>query len=361
MKQGLTQEQLAAEIKRQLDGKTDYTAATTKLQMLPTDEGQRLHIGDHGQHGITDTAHSQISERLGIPLKYYRRMLVEAPELLADNVNHWFQNNPDTRMIRTLDGNARAFLSTRYRRMDHHDLAGAVLPAIFNSGARIHSCNLGTDKMYIQAVVESVRKTIPPPSNGNSHGTSHPVTVSPGIVISNSETGLGTLSIQPAVHFLNCTNMAIWAQHALRKRHLGQIVQVHEDTDIQEFLSDRTLELNDAALWATVKDMATGALAGKVFDSIVNELQKAREDTLPSSAIIPTVEKLADSRNLPDSEKDSILDYLIQGGDLTRFGLSNAVTRASQDMESYDRAIYLEQVGGDVIRMPVTDWDKVTA
>ena len=39
----------------------------------------------------------------------------EAPELLAQNLNCWFTKEPAQRMLRTLDGTARAYLSNRYR------------------------------------------------------------------------------------------------------------------------------------------------------------------------------------------------------------------------------------------------------
>ena len=56
-----------------------------------------------------------------------------------------------------------------------------------------------------------------------------------------------------------------------------------------------------------------------------------------------------------------MLNHLIQGGDLSKFGLSNAVTRFSQDVESYDRASQLEQLGGEVIALPRSEWELIAA
>ncbi len=47
-----------------------------------------------------------------------------------------------------------------------------------------------------------------------------------------------------------------------------------------------------------------------------------------------------------------MLRHLATGGDFTRFGLLNAVTRTAEDAESYDRAIELERVGGEILEMP---------
>ena len=43
--------------------------------------------------------------------------------------------------------------------------------------------------------------------------------------------------------------------------------------------------------------------------------------------------------------------YLITGGDFSLYGLANAVTRFSQDVESYDRATKLEEIGYSVMTM----------
>ena len=60
--------------------------------------------------------------------------------------------------------------------------------------------------------------------------------------------------------------------------------------------------------------------------------------------------------DLNQGEQDSILSYLIQGGDLSLYGLTNAITRASQDVESYDRATALEGIGWQVATMPAAQW-----
>ena len=69
-----------------------------------------------------------------VSLPDYQRMRDQAPELLAANVNEWFQQKPERRMVRTLDGQMRAFLSDRYRRLDNFDLALAVLPVLKEMG-----------------------------------------------------------------------------------------------------------------------------------------------------------------------------------------------------------------------------------
>lgn len=366
MKQGTTLQDLATEIRRQSEAKEDYLADTTHLTLLHSDvmEFPELVIDGKGQYPINPLAHRQIGERLNIPAAYYDRMRMAAPDLLARNVNHWFQNTPEKRMLRTMDGNLRAFLSDRYRPMDNYDLAEAILPALADSGASVQSCDITETKMYVKAVIDGAEYEVPAPEGRTGYGYGNNVTVSPGIVISNSEVGQGALAIQPAVHFLACTNMAVWAQNALRKHHVGRRGGPgdggngdgfgQENEGVWEFLSDETKQLSDAALWSQVRDITRGALAGDIFQSIVGQLQAARGERLVD--VVETVGRFSERKGLYNDEKAGVLDFLIDGGDLTRYGLSNAITRFSQDVPSYDRASWLEQLGGEVIYLPREDW-----
>ena len=222
MKQGRAPADLIEEITRQRESKVDYVTDTRHLSLTPGDAGVRLNIAGHDDYEISDHTHHQVAERVGIPAKYYNTMLKDAPDLLRTNVNHWFQAKPEKRMVRTLDGRVRAFLSDRYRPLDNYDLTLAVLPVLAESGASLESCEVTDDRMYLKGVLRSVQTKIPAPAaNGRSNAATD-VVVSPGIVISNSEIGTGALAVQPAVHFLNCLNMATWARHTLRKFHIGK-------------------------------------------------------------------------------------------------------------------------------------------
>lgn len=104
MKTGKTLNELAAEITRQQAAARDLIADTRELKM--SGDGALL-VGSTDAYTVNGHAHNQIGDRVGIPSKYYDRMLKSAPDLLATNVNRWFKDNPERRMIRTLDGGLR--------------------------------------------------------------------------------------------------------------------------------------------------------------------------------------------------------------------------------------------------------------
>ena len=62
---------------------------------------------------------------------------------------------------------------------------------------------------------------------------------------------------------------------------------------------------------------------------------------------------------ITDDESTGILQHLIEGNDLTLYGLSNAVTRHSQDVESYDRATELESIGYNILTMQPALWNRI--
>ncbi len=152
MKAGRTIRELAQEILRQSKAKQDYAVNTANMHMETSGQTPVLRLVDNAgidrvePLDIQQTAHRQLGAYLGIPQKYYDKMLTENVGLLADNVNSWLSRGSETRLIRTMDGRARAFLSDRYRRIDNLDIANITLPIIEEMpDAHYESCQLTDD------------------------------------------------------------------------------------------------------------------------------------------------------------------------------------------------------------------------
>ena len=155
MKTQLPLQELAAEITRRADKKEDLIGDTRAIGYEP--ERDALHI-DGREFAVNDHAHSQIAAHTEIPAGYYNRMKKEAPALLGQNIREWFDRYPARRMVRTLDGTARAFLSDKYSRMDDDAFANVVLPAIYEvPGAEVVSCGMTDTRTTIK--FKSARKT----------------------------------------------------------------------------------------------------------------------------------------------------------------------------------------------------------
>ncbi|MEN6622743.1 MAG: DUF932 domain-containing protein, partial [Smithella sp.] len=296
---------------------------------------------DNGEEtfSINELAHKQLAERLQIPQKYYQKMRFEYPDLLDENINGWFNQSPERRMLRTLDGNVRAFLSDRYRRLDNLELADAVLPIIKDMrSAEIVSSEITETHMYIKLINKKLKAEV---TVGDI--------VQAGIVISNSEVGLGSLKVEPLLYRLVCRNGLIVKDYAQKRYHVGK--QVENEDSAYEIYSDETLEQDDKAFFMKVQDTVRTAIDEVKFNLSVEKLKAAREEPTGPDPL-KTVEVLADRYVLNQSERGSILRHFIMGEDSSKYGLINAVTRASQDMEDYTLATELERLGGELLVLP---------
>lgn len=360
MKTGRTLSELAAEIERQQNTKKDLVASTKNVVMGTMGKDVGVKVGDLAPIGVNELAHDQIGAHLGIHAKYYDKMKADAPELLATNVNHWFRAKPEARLIRTLDGRMRAFLSDSYRPLENYDLAEAVLPVLRDLKLDIMSCEVTERRLYIKAVDERLKRDVP---TGRKMGDGSHVffdTCSPAIIISNSEVGAGALSIDSGVFTKVCTNMAMIADGGMRRRHVGSRNAITDGEQVRHLLSDATKRATDKAIWMQVRDVVKGAFDEARFAQVTDRLGGMAADRIePDADVVKVVEFGAKTLGYTETEGKSILKHLIEGGDLSRYGLFNAVTRTAQDVESYDRASELEALGGKVIELPRNDWQRM--
>jgi hypothetical protein len=336
MKNGKTIQELASEIQRQQLAKRDFLIDASKINAFVNAENLELGfpIKDNDSElftaPLTKIGHIQLGQYCDIPKKYYDMMLPH-PQLLATNVQHWLKGSGDKRMVRTLDGKVRAILSDKYRRLDNYDLATQVLPMLLEAGATIESCEITESRLYIKAVTHKVQSEI---KTGDI--------VSAGIIISNSETGQGSLSIKPLVYRLVCMNGAIADDYAMRKYHAGRGMEMEQI----EF-SNETIRAEDTAFWLKVRDLVKFSLNSVTFEKIVQSMRESTERIIiaPEKAIELISKKFVFNQN----ETSNVLSHLIQGGDLTSWGLGNAVTRMAQDVPSYDRSTELESIGYQIM------------
>ena len=68
---------------------------------------------------------------------------------------------------------------------------------------------------------------------------------------------------------------------------------------------------------------------------------------------------LANRYTLNEAERAGVLRHLIVAGDLSAYGLVNAVTHYSHDVEDYDRATEFEALGGKLIELSSKEWEEL--
>jgi hypothetical protein len=353
MKSGRSLQDLVIELDRQATRKSDFAAPTSKLSVEVVEgvveEGRsRLALVAEGvgSFPLRTIAIDQTAGHLDIPLKYVRKLQDEQPNLLVQNFNTLLHVKPVRRLIRTLDGDARAFLSDRYQRIDNIDVAQVVLAAFVDTNLQVVSCEVTESRLYIKAVFPGLQREIKSRRVGDF--------VEAGVIVTNSEIGLGAVSVKPFAHFLVCTNGMV-VNKAKRFTHVGARIGGEEIG----YLKDDTIAAGDRFDLLRIRDALKQAIDETAFDEFVQQLEGATQQQIEAGRVTDAIEVLGNKLTFTEPERKSILTHLIEGGDLSRYGLVNAVTRTAQDAEGYDRATELEAAGYAVLALPANDWKQI--
>lgn len=348
MKSGLDLNQMAVELERRNNAKRDFVADTRSLVLdntahlklnLPTSKSIDLLPGE--------TFRRQAATHYKVPQDYAERIRETYPALYAQTFNTHMQGSPTRRMVRTLDGNARAFLSDRYRPLDDYDLANAILPEIFRQPEmRLESSQFTESRFYLKAVFPKIQAEV---KKGD--------VVQIGLVVSNSEVGAGAMQVMPMVYRLVCLNGMISPDYGQRRYHVGK--RASEEESAYELYSDDTKRLDDATFYAKVRDTVKGILTHGVLEALTDKLREASQQKIEGVHIQNVIEVTAKRFAYGENTKAGLLRHLIEGGDLTRYGLMNAITRQSQDEPLYEIATRMEMDGSRIIELPREDWKQI--
>ena len=347
MKYGRSLTSLAEELERQLKTKLDMIVPTPLMHHL-TASGGATSITVETPDGVksfgtTEAFRRQLADKLKIPFAYFERMRTEQPELLDRNVDTWLHDEPEQRMVRTLDGQARAFLSDRYRRLDNYDLLQHVFPILRQlPDARFESTELTPSRMYLKVVTPRVQFEMQPGD-----------IVQAGVVVSNSETGQGTLSVQQLIFRCKCSNGLIVPDRALRKTHVGRL----SEASIEEvtIFKDDTLAADDKAFFLKVRDVVQSAVSESTFVVAAEKMRRTLGIQLKGDPV-KAVEVLSTRYLFNEQERAGVLRSLIAEADLTAYGLVNAVTGYAQEVDDYDRSTELEAVAGRMLEQTNAEW-----
>ena len=305
------------------------------------------------QFNMDDNFTNQLCNKLHLPVKYYDYLLDEDPLLLETNVNELLmKRDGDHNLVRTLNGTARAYLSTSYKAMDHSEVLEVVLPAL---GQHLEidnfkECYIGDSKMTVTASLPL--KTFEPKVGDLCEF---------GIEISNSEIGTNQFMIAPFLYRLVCTNgMRVRDKMfgMVGIRHKG-IDLVMDDTSSRKFLKEEHVIQQGKDQWlVTVEDKINGFFKGETIEYLGEVITKSAESD-PVNDNDKALVRLGKEYGIGEKEQLEIGMFFYEGKDRTRWGLANAITRFAQDAKSTERTEDLEQIGWSLTKLNDTDWKSL--
>ena len=141
-----------------------------------------------------------------------------------------------------------------------------------------------------------------------------------------------------------------------RRTHIGRVNEADENFQL---FSQETLAADDHAFAMKIKDTVMAAVDETRFTRVVGMMREATTVQMNTTDIPGVVRLASKDFNITEEESTGVLQRLIEGKDLTLYGLSNAVTRFSQDVDSYDRATALEGIGYNILSMPRQQWNRI--
>ena len=279
--------------------------------------------------------HVQTAEKLGIPQKYYDRMIVEYPELLEYNINMWLSKDAHARyLLRCFNAPdvkiARALLSDRYNRIDNYDVLFTALETIKKMGVnvKITKAEITDKRMHLHVVcpdvevqAEAYLKEYLKKNNAAGNG------IVSGFVITNSEIGLGTFEIRPRAVICKCNNGLVVKDDSYKRVHLGSRMS----EGVIEW-SEATKQKNYELIMLQTRDAIKTFLSKDYLGKMVQRIADASEVRLTYP--IDTIQHVTKELGVSDDKKREILSYFTSDGDTSAAGIFHAVTRAAQTMDA---------------------------
>jgi hypothetical protein len=171
----------------------------------------------------------------------------------------------------------------------------------------------------------------------------------------NSSVGMGFYQEQEFINRLVCSNGMVRANNvsSFKKMHRGA------KKGLGEVRSDTTYAIQQA-IALQIRDSIIASLNPVHFQKTLEEIKETTTRKI-SGKVDEAVKELGKIVGYTQSEGEDIFKHLIEGGDLSQYGLLNAVTKYAQDDDiSYDRATQLEVIGGKVLSLNAKQWRNVS-
>src|SRR5215471_666377 len=261
---------------------------------------------------FSDHALTQFCQKLDIPVRYFRRMPDEMKITVA---NFDLRRLKGTSFFVRGKGEwVRAFLSAEYVAYNNSVIAQTAESLLRNGALDVKSFVLEETHMFLKIISEDI--------------VDREAGLKAGVMIGNSEVGMGSVSVEPFVFRKPCTNDLIVSREK-SFRHAYIHLTAHE-------LTRRMAEAVSEGL----------RLAG----SVLNAFLKTREVKVVDP--VEVIRKIAEERTLSQKLTDEVVSSYLVEPESNWYGVINAFTNAAQKLAPLQR-IELERFAGTLLAAPL--------
>jgi hypothetical protein len=348
MKQGMSLQQMAAQVIDNSEKAMDYVVPVKNMEFHITENGIQYMAGvqHHGMISgdMTPYALRQAQTNLGVPAKFADVLMTEDRPLLEHIMNERAHSSDDNRMLRTIDNKIVGNVSPSFSRLyDNDTILKALLPSITGEEFEVKTCNLNDQMMHLSVMTPKLRGEV---KVGD--------VVQGGIRARNSGVGASRMFFARLAERLwclnGCTNSEIVDSYTRIHRGGRQPLGI--------LMADDTLAAHQTAIALEIRDTIHQLLSPEIFEQEIQLMRDTTERRIEGD-VVKAIEELGKIVSYTKDEGSQILKHLIEGGDLTQWGMLNAVTRYAQDVDDYDRSMQMEAIGGKVLTLKPNQWNVV--
>ena len=290
-------------------GKWDSKITGASLRIS---EDGRLRIPSDGPtinpYRLSELATTQMCQRLGIPVEYYKRLSTEMQAVVGNY--DLARLNGKVYLLRGKGDWVRAFLSTDYVTYNNGHIVETVQHLIRHAEVTVKNFVLEETNMFLKMVSEDIKDL------GSG--------LKAGIMIGNSEVGMGSVSVEPFIFRLPCTN---------------DLIVSPEKTFRHAHISFTPSEFS--------RRVAEGISCGfSIANELLDEFVRAHQDAVADP--IDTIRHIAEQRKLSKRFADQVVSSYLTEPIESRFGVINAFTRAAQQLGPLQR-IEIERFAGTLL------------
>ncbi len=317
--------QLADALYEDKKRKVDFISTINKNNLVVKQDHLGVWNDDKGHFEdlkMTQTGLRGLCQNLDIP---YRFLEDVPPDLASDIIKFRADQYEGKRLLFRTDEVVvlNSVHSRNYVVYDNHDLIDDSFDKLKKINKKIHNINVTPERLYLKMLLGS--------EDDNEELRS-------GLVLSNSEIGMGSIQVLPFIFRLPCTNDATFHQNIFKKKHFGS----NSRSDILDNISN----VIDSALEKSEKEKQfLYELRRKQIKFPINFI-----DNLNASLL-----------NIPKHQSIDIKDAFRIEPENNLFGVFNAYTRYAQQLP-VDKRIKMEQIATKISKLrntKVFDYEEI--
>jgi hypothetical protein len=317
---------------------SDYVIRAKKLHYDTDGADLLMSFKDQNNKEVVTGMHphavEQVAKLCGLPKKWVNEKLVGDDwerELLTHTFNEIFNHREQRQLVRVVNEETRGIMSDKFRRIDSRPIIESFANACSTYGAvPVEGYYLQT-KVAIKALLPMVFEPVPNEI------------IAYGVVLQNSDYGLGTYSLRKILLRLWCTNYAI-AEEMLRQVHLGKRLP-----DNISF-SEKTHLLDTETMVSATTDIMEEAFNPNSVNALINAVKEAHE-----TEISPTRIKEFLKAKLNKEETKQVTDAFMSPDVVnmppgqSKLRLSNAISWIAGKTDNGQRKLEMQQIAGKLI------------